>query len=80
MPASVTMNDGMPTYAIQKPWKAPMSPPATRAALTAAGHGRSYRTMSTAADAPVKAAIEPTDRSMWPLMITMTMPMARIRI
>ena len=29
---------------------------------------------------PVNAATEPTDRSMCPAMITMTMPIARIRM
>ena len=31
-------------------------------------------------DAPTKAQTEPTDRSMWPAMITMTMPIARMRM
>ena len=30
--------------------------------------------------APTNAATDPTDRSMWPAMITITMPMARIRM
>jgi hypothetical protein len=29
---------------------------------------------------PTNAATEPTDRSMWPAMMTITMPMARIRM
>jgi hypothetical protein len=34
----------------------------------------------TAETAPVSATTEPTERSMCPAMITMTMPMARIRM
>jgi len=29
---------------------------------------------------PVKPASEPADRSMWPVIITMTIPMARIEV
>ena len=36
--------------------------------------------MAMATTMPTKAATEPTDRSMWPAMITITMPMARIRM
>ena len=32
---------------------------------------------STAETEPVRATTEPTERSMWPAMITMTMPIAR---
>ena len=34
----------------------------------------------TPAIAPMKATTLPTDRSMWPAMITITMPTARIRM
>ena len=37
-------------------------------------------TIMTPATAPMKPATDPTDRSMWPAMITITMPMARIRM
>ena len=36
--------------------------------------------MKTPASAPVNPTTDPTDRSMCPAMITMTMPMARIRM
>ena len=36
--------------------------------------------MAMATTMPTNAATEPTDRSMWPAMITITMPMARIRM
>ncbi len=35
--------------------------------------------MASATVAPTNAQTEPTDRSMWPAMMTITMPMARIR-
>ncbi|MDQ0743542.1 hypothetical protein QFZ62_000850 [Clavibacter sp. B3I6] len=78
MPASVTMNAGMPTNATQKPCQAPMSAPTTSDSATAAPHGRPHSFMLSAATAPTVATTEPTDRSMWPAMITMTMPIARI--
>ena len=48
--------------------------------ITASGHGTSYLVIRIAATAPMNAATEPTDRSMWPAMMTITMPMARIRM
>ena len=36
--------------------------------------------MKRATQTPTKAATEPTERSMWPAMMTSTMPMARIRM
>ena len=43
-------------------------------------HGQSFLITSVAETAPVSATTEPTDRSMCPAMITMTMPIARIRM
>ena len=37
-------------------------------------------TIMTPATAPMKPAMDPTERSMWPAMMTITMPMARIRM
>ena len=76
----VTMNAGMPTYATQNPCQAPISAPSTRQATTARNHGTSHLVIMIAEQAPTKAATDPTDRSMWPATITITMPMARIRI
>jgi hypothetical protein len=45
----------------------------------AIGQGRSQRDIASATDAPTNALTEPTERSMWPAMMTITMPMARIR-
>ena len=77
---SVTMNAGMPTYATQKPCQAPIAAPRSRQITTARSHGMSHLVIMIAATAPTKAATEPTDRSMWRAMMTMTMPIARIRI
>jgi hypothetical protein len=46
----------------------------------ASGHGMFQSRIAVATTMPVKAATEPTDRSMCPAMITMTMPMARMRM
>ena len=43
-------------------------------------HGQPFWMTRTAETAPVSATTEPTDRSMCPAMITMTMPMARTRM
>ena len=80
MPASVTMNAGIPKYAIQKPCHAPTRAPTTRQRTAATGQGRPHCVIITPAIAPLKATTEPTDRSMWPAMMTITMPMARMRM
>ena len=41
-------------------------------------HGTPTLAISNATTAPTKPTIEPTDRSMCPAMITITMPAARI--
>ena len=46
----------------------------------AIGQGRPQWSMARAHEAPTKALTDPTDRSMCPAMITITMPMARIRM
>ena len=81
MPASVTMKAGMPTYATQKPVPGAdqqARPPS--AARMPTHHGSPCRMTSTAETAPVSATTEPTDRSMCPPMITMTMPIASTRM
>ena len=42
--------------------------------------GRPQSRMEMATQMPTNAATEPTERSMWPAMMTSTMPMARIRM
>ena len=78
IPARVTMNAGMPTNATQKPCHAPTTAPTTREIATAAPQGRSQTFILIAATAPTMATIEPTDRSMCPAMMTITIPMARM--
>ncbi len=80
MPARVTMKAGMPTYAIQKPCQAPTIRPMTRAPMIASHQGKPRSRINTPEIAPMKAAIEPTDRSMCPATMTRTMPMASTRM
>jgi hypothetical protein len=72
------MNAGMPTNATQKPCQAPTSAPVSRATTTATPQGRPQLFIAIAEIAPTIATTEPTERSMWPAMITITMPIARI--
>ncbi len=65
---------------MKNPWIAPAMAPTARHSTTAIGHGMSLRTMNTAAMEPTNAVSEPTDRSMWPAMMTSIMPIARIRM
>ena len=46
----------------------------------ASGQGRFHSDIDFATMMPVNAATDPTDRSMWPMMMTITMPIARIRM
>ncbi len=46
----------------------------------ASHHGQPHCTTITPVAAPTNAATEPTDRSMWPAMMIITMPIARIRM
>ena len=48
--------------------------------MMASHQGKPTSRMSTPETAPTKAATEPTDRSMWPATITITMPIARIKM
>ena len=48
--------------------------------MTESHHGRPHCTANTPEQAPTNAATEPTDRSMWPAMMTITMPIARTRM
>ena len=80
MPARVTMNAGIPTYATQKPCHSPTSTPVASAASTPSHQGRPLPITTTAATAPVSATTEPTDRSMCPPTMISTMPIARIRM
>ncbi len=56
-----------------------MTPPMSSDRTTATRHEMLWRTIITAAAAPTNAAMDPTDRSMWRPMMTITMPIARMR-
>ena len=64
MPARVTMNAGMPTYATQKPCHMPTRSPTASPASTPTHQGRPRWMTTTAETAPVSATTDPTDRSM----------------
>ena len=72
-PARVMMNGGMPRRPINVPWTRPIAPHTTsgNAMPTKEPHCDPY-----AASTAASAYIEPTDRSMPPLMMTNVMPMA----
>ena len=48
--------------------------------MIASHQGRPQVTANTPEQAPTNAATDPTDRSMWPAMMTITMPIARTRM
>ena len=80
MPASVTMNDGTRTNAIQKPCHAPTSRPNARQTATVSGTDMPFVTIIVAEIAPTTASTEPTERSMSPVRMHGSMPMARMRM
>ncbi len=74
------MNAGTRTKATQKPCHAPTTAPTARPSRIAAQVGQCHTDMDWATMIPTNAATEPTDRSMCPAMITMTIPSARMRM
>ena len=78
MPASVVMKPGMPTYATQKPCQQPMTNPTRSEMRMASIQLTPCRSINIAQTPPTKATIEPTDKSIWVAMMTMTMPIARM--
>ena len=74
-PASVMMNGGMPSRPINVPWTRPSTPQTTSGSTmpTNDPHCDPY-----AASTAASAYIEPTDRSIPPLMMTNVMPIATI--
>ena len=88
-PPSVTMKDGMPRKAISTPWKAPISVPIAMPKMTVMIQidgwpmpraGASHSTCNSPMYIPTIPMIEPTDRSMFRVMITRTIPVAMIPI
>ena len=80
MPASVTMKAGTITRDTQKPCHMPTRIPATMPTAMPRGHAIPQSAMVLATTIPTNAATEPTDRSMCPAMITITIPIARMRM
>ena len=61
-------------------WVAFVGIPATMPTMMPRGHAIPQSAMVLATTMPTNAATEPTDRSMCPAMITITMPIARTRM
>ena len=80
MPASVTMKAGTITRDTQNPCHMPTRMPATMPTTMPNGHANPQSAIAVATTMPTNAATEPTERSMWPAMITITIPIARIRM
>ncbi len=80
MPANVTMNAGTIIRATQKPCHVPTRIADDMPTTIPRGQATPQSAMVLATTMPMNAATEPTDRSMWPAMMTMTIPMARIRM
>ena len=78
-PASVTMNAGMPSKAMNQPCTAPTAPPSTSISTTTAGQG-TPACSAIAASALTSATVEPTERSMPPVVMTSVMATATISI
>src|SRR5687768_5428653 len=72
---SVTTNGGMPTTAMRKPLRKPTNSEAAMANGKATGSGNP-ELISTLVTMAETSTVEPTDRSMPPVMITAVMPMA----
>ncbi len=75
-PASVTTNAGTLARAKEKPWRVPTAVPASTATMTASHSGTPWFTFSTAKTAAARPLTEPTERSIWPISSTKTMPTA----
>lgn len=74
--ASVTTNDGMPTFATMKPIASPMTRPVTSAASVAAYHGQPWNVSSTASTDAHTPLAYPAERSISPSSSTKTRPIA----
>src|SRR5664280_2374272 len=78
MEAKVAMNGGMSPLATLNPLNAPIAAPTRTGARIATARACSPGWARLAAITPVKATMEPTDRSMPPDRITNIMPVARM--
>ena len=68
----------MPSRATNHPCTRPIDPPSSKAAITTSGQGRPACSVSATA-ALTSATVEPTDRSMPPVVITKVIATATIR-
>ena len=80
MPASVTMKAGTRMNAIQNPCHAPIKRPSAMQEIIVTGTLIPMETIIVAATAPITATTEPTERSMSPVRMQGSMPIARMRM
>ena len=74
----VVIKPGIPIFATQKPFHAPTRTPIPIPSSTAAHQGKFHFWNAMAMTIPQKPATEPTDKSIWPMTMTISIPMARI--
>ncbi len=70
------MKPGTPTKASHEPCHIPIRMPTNRPNRMPSHHGNAQKLIDSAVQMPTTAATEPTDRSICPVMITNSMPMA----
>ena len=74
------MNEGTRSHATSEPWRNPASAPSASVAGNARASGQPALTDRIAAIPPRSPAIAPTERSISPVTMTMTMPTARSEV
>ncbi|OQA14165.1 MAG: hypothetical protein BWY62_01117 [Firmicutes bacterium ADurb.Bin356] len=76
MPPKVVIKPGMLNLASQNPCQAPAIAPTAKPISAATHHGRLNSLALSAITIPAKPATEPTDKSICPITITMSIPTA----
>ena len=76
----VTMKDGTLRYAIHQPFQRPSRSPAASVMRIETKGDIPFQTFAIARIPPQSPAIDPTERSICPSTITLSMPMARIAV
>src|SRR5262249_58193538 len=79
-PPRVTMKAGMPVRTISSPIAVQTSRASSVANANDAAAGQLPRKTSTAATPPIRPTPDPADRSIWPGMITRSIPRARTAV
>ena len=74
------MNAGTRTNAIQKPCHAPIKSPSAIQEIIVTGTLMPIDTIIVAATAPITATTDPTERSMSPVKMQGSIPIARMRM